>query len=89
MGTVSGEDCIKMNKLTTLLFFFCVLEFVLGTALGRCDESEEHSCCYPAGEISVNNCDCDAGYLCNIYCTDMGYASSTYDGRSEVCCCDQ
>merc|ERR1712037_262964 len=57
-------------------------------ALSSCNPAEEHACCYPPGEISVNNCDCDAGYLCDIYCTETGFATSWYDGHSEVCCCD-
>ena len=39
-------------------------------------------------QVSVSNCDCDAGFLCNLYCTDdMGFSGSNYDGATETCCC--
>ena len=39
-------------------------------------------------KVSVNNCDCDASFLCKLYCTDdMGYPDSQYDGATETCCC--
>ena len=41
-----------------------------------------------SAKVSVNNCDCDAGFLCKLYCTDdMGYPDSQYDGATETCCC--
>merc|ERR1712037_63337 len=93
MGALRSASTPGMNSPAILvalsLFGLCLASpSAERGALSSCEPDEEHACCYPPGEISVNNCDCDAGYLCDIYCTETGFATSWYDGHSEVCCCD-
>ena len=80
----SSPQIEKMKSSAILALFSLLLGISLATpsaergALSRCDPAEDHACCYPAGEISIDNCDCDAGVLCEIYCENLGYATSWY-----------
>merc|ERR1712037_950625 len=102
MGTAHPSRPALPFKMTSpvflVAFFLCGICLATPTAdrgslklrVSRCepDPSEEHTCCYPAGEISIDNCDCDAGVLCDIYCGNLDYANSWYDWGAQLCCCD-
>ena len=36
--------------------------------------------------LSVNDCDCDVVFYCNLICQDEG-KSGEYDSATETCCC--
>ena len=83
---------LKM-KVLAILVAFSLLGICLTSpaskrgALSSCEPSEEHGCCFPPGQVSIDNCDCDVGALCEIYCNEMDFPNSSY-WPGEVCCCD-
>ena len=73
----SQGSCDPEGKVGEIYSVLVVINFYI---------SADHSYCYPPGHISVNNCDCDVGALCSIYCEVQCWVCSVQCAVCSVQC---